>query len=201
LRQIGGAAVKSRMKFRPLPSQETVRRNLHYDPLSGLFVWLVQTRGWDRRGSPAGTISRGYVKIGIEGQQYPAARLAWVYVYGAIPEGMEIDHKDGNPSNNRLSNLRLATSSQQKQNKKVQSNNKSGLKGAYYHAIHKGKKWRTQIKVGDRLIFLGYFHRPEEAHAAYRAAEQKFFGEFARRLTDPELADEIAYIRRTLEGT
>ena len=94
--------------------------------------------------------------------------------------GAEIDHKDGDPSNNAIENLRLATSSQQKQNKGVQSNNRCGLKGAFYHACHKGKKWRSQIKVGDRLIFLGYFHTAMEAHEAYAAAAVEHFGEFAR---------------------
>ena len=64
---------------------------------------------------------------------------------------MEVDHKDGNPSNNRLSNLRLATSRQQKQNKRVQSNNRARLKGAYYHAVHKGKQngdLRSRSEIG-----------------------------------------------------
>jgi hypothetical protein len=99
---------------------------------------------------------------------------------GSIPADMEIDHADGNPSNNRLSNLRLATSSHQKRNKRVQSNNRSGLKGAFWHGCHKGKKWRSQIKVGKRLIFLGYFHTAEEAHVAYSRAAKEHFGEFAR---------------------
>lgn len=45
---------------------------------------------------------------------------------------------------------------------------------------HKGKKWRTQIKVGDDVIFLGYFHTALEAHEAYGRAAVKYFGEFAR---------------------
>ena len=101
-------------------------------------------------------------------------------MHGLTIGGAEIDHIDGNPSNNAIANLRLATSSQQKQNKRVQSNNRSGLKGAFYHACRKGKKWRSQIKVGDKLIFLGYFHTPEEAHAAYCEAAREYFGEFAR---------------------
>ncbi len=96
---------------------------------------------------------------------------------------MEIDHKDTDPSNNRLDNLRLATSQEQKRNKKVQSNNRSGLKGAYYHACRKGKKWRSQIRIGpgrENLIFLGYYDTALEAHMAYRSAAIRHFGEFAR---------------------
>jgi hypothetical protein len=93
---------------------------------------------------------------------------------------MEIDHVDGDPINNRLGNLRLATSAQQKMNKRVQSNNKSGLKGAFYHACRDGKKWRSQIKVSGQVLFLGYHQTPEDAHAAYAAAAAKHFGEFSR---------------------
>jgi hypothetical protein len=119
--------------------------------------------------------------IGAPGHaQMGAHRLAWIYMYGPTIGGAEIDHIDGNPANNAIANLRLATSRQQKQNKRAQSNNRSGLKGAYYHACHKGKKWRSQIKVGDVLIFLGYFHTAEEAHAAYGEAALDYFGEFAR---------------------
>jgi hypothetical protein len=133
-------------------------------------------------GAVAGTQRKnGYVFIGVRNyQQIGAHRLAWIYVHGSIPPGMEIDHRDGNPSNNALNNLRLATSSQQKMNKRVQSNNRSGLKGAFYHACHNGKKWRSQIKIGRDLIFLGYFDTAEEAHRAYEEAATQYFADFAR---------------------
>jgi len=160
-----------------------VKEWLQYDANSGVFIWTKEPAIMRRDlGKEAGTRRpNGYVYIGLgEFGQVAAHRLAWVYMHGSIPPGMEIDHIDGDPSNNRISNLRLATSSQQKRNKKVQSNNRSGLKGAYYHAIHKGKKWRSQIKVGDSLIFLGYFETAQEAHEAYGLAARTHFGEFAR---------------------
>jgi hypothetical protein len=151
--------------------------------MTGVFTWKKDgDRGGPRRaGRVAGHKRKtGYVFISVGGfRPIGAHRLAWVYMYGAALIG-EIDHIDGNPSNNAIANLRPATSSQQKQNKRVQSNNRSGLKGAFYHACHKGKKWRSQIKVGETLHFLGYFHTPEEAHEAYAAAAREYFGEFAR---------------------
>lgn len=169
--------------MRKLPRQAYLREWFDYDPETGFFTWKNEPRLIGPcLGKRAGTTDRyGYVRIGVPGfYQIQAHRLAWIYVHGKTIGGAEIDHIDGNPSNNAISNLRLATSSQQKMNKRVQSNNRSGLKGAYYHACHKGKKWRSQIKVGDQLIFLGYFHTPEEAHAAYAAAAVVHFGEFAR---------------------
>ena len=164
------------MQPRKLPPQELLRELFDYDEWTGFFR---------RRAAPsriAGTVRKyGYIFVGVRGYgQLGAHRLAWIYVYGPTIGGAEIDHIDGNPSNNAIANLRLATSRQQKHNKRVQSNNRAGLKGAYYHACRKGKKWRSQIKVGDKLYFLGYFDTAEEAHAAYGIAAKKYFGEFAR---------------------
>lgn len=169
--------------YRPLPPQTVIMEWLHYDPITGLFTWMKEPAIMprDRLQIAGGIRENGYVYIGINGYgQLAAHRLAWVYVHGSIPEGMEVDHIDVDPSNNALANLRLATSSQQKMNKRVQSNNRSGLKGAYYHACRKGKKWRSQIKTDQGLKFLGYFDTAEEAHAAYSAAATIYFKEFAR---------------------
>lgn len=168
-----------------LPTQQLLHELLDYAPETGVFVWKKEaTHGKSIIGKVAGgNRSRpgGYWFIGIRGfGQLGAHRLAWIYVHGSIPEGLEIDHRDTNPENNALSNLRIATSSQQKMNKKVQSNNRCGLKGAYYHEAHKGKKWRSQIKVDGRYVFLGYFHTAEEAHIAYGRAALQYFGNFAR---------------------
>lgn len=171
------------MKSNKLPTQETLRHWLSYDEETGVFTWRIEPRpNRPLVGSPAGSMSNGYVFIGIRGYpQIGAHRLAWIYVHGSIPPGLEVDHIDVNPENNALSNLRLATSQQQKWNKRRQSNNKAGMKGAYYHAAHKGKKWRSQIKTPDgRLEFLGYYHTPEEAAAAYQVAAVRHFGDFAR---------------------
>jgi hypothetical protein len=166
-----------------LPTQEELMEWLSYDKKTGIFRWIKEPRTiGPLLGKMAGTVRRnGYVFINLRGYgPLGAHRLAWIYCFGQIPLDIEIDHADGNPFNNAIRNLRLATSSEQKQNKCVQSNNRSGLKGAYYHACHHGKKWRSQIKVGGDLIFLGYFHTAEEAHAAYSRAAHELFGEFAR---------------------
>ena len=167
---------------RALPPAAIINLWLSYDDMSGDFTWIKEPKKIGSvLGKIAGTKRNGYVAIGIPGfYQVSAQNLAWIIRRGPIPKDWEVDHRDGNPSNNALSNLRLATSSQQKQNKRVQSNNASGLKGAFYHACHAGKKWRSQIKVGDKLIYLGYFDTAEEAHAAYTQAAARHFGEFAR---------------------
>lgn len=165
-----------------LPAQSHLHEWLDYDLATGIFRWKKEPRPVRPcLGEIAGTKTANYILIKLPGfSSIGAHRLAWIYVHGLTIGGAEVDHIDTNPLNNAIGNLRLATSSEQKQNKKVQSNNRSGLKGAFYHAAHKGKKWRTQIKVGGKLIFLGYFHTAQEAHEAYGRAAIEHFGEFAR---------------------
>jgi hypothetical protein len=165
-----------------LPSQPVLHEWLDYDAATGIFRWAKEPRpARSLLGQVAGTRrGSGHIYIGVRGfPQLAAHRIAWVWMHGSISDEIEIDHEDGNPSNNAISNLRLATSAQQKMNKGVQSNSRSGLKGAYYHACRKGKKWRSQIKVGQRLIFLGYFDTAREAHGAYLRAASQHFGQFA----------------------
>jgi hypothetical protein len=87
-----------------------------------------------------------------------------------------IDHINGNRIDNRRANLRIATAQQNAHNARISSRNTSGFKGA-----HRDRKWwKAQIRINGKNKNLGYFASPEEAHAAYRQAAIKAFGEFAR---------------------
>lgn len=106
-----------------------------------------------------------------------AHQLAWLLSHDEWPP-RNIDHIDMDRANNRLSNLRLATPSQNGANRGRQKNNSSGLKGV---AWNKGaKRWRAQIKANGKRRHLGYFDTAEEAHAAYQEAAASLFGDFAR---------------------
>ena len=173
--------------MKPMPSQEYLREWLDYDPDTGAFRWLKQP-GTCRPlvGRIAGTITkRGYValKPGNGHPVYPAHRLAWVWVHGSLPDGMYIDHIDGNPSNNAIANLRLATDQQNHQNRKNQAGTMTGLKGVKYETSPSARtknKWRSQINVNGKRINLGSHPNAEAAHKAYCDAAKKYFGEFAR---------------------
>lgn len=93
------------------------------------------------------------------------------------PTGLSVDHIDGNGLNNRRSNLRLATVSQNGCNRGPAVNNTSGYKGVWWFAY--AKLWTAQIRLKGKRYHLGYFKTAEEAHSAYCAAASRIHGEFA----------------------
>jgi hypothetical protein len=113
-----------------IPTRELLREWLDYDEQTGIFRWKKARPNGGRMhaGDIAGTKRGEYIFIKLSPfNQIGAHRLAWIHVHGTTIGGAEIDHIDGNPSNNAIANLRLATSTEQKRNKRVQSNNQCGL--------------------------------------------------------------------------
>jgi hypothetical protein len=164
------------VRRRPRVTRARLRALLYYDAQTGEFHWLKRMSARIRAGDLAGTLTEdGYRRIWIEGRQYRAHRLAWLYMTGEWCP-LLIDHRDGNPSNNRWSNLRKATLSQSNANRRVPRNNRCGLKGV----SRKGSGWRAAIHKNKRKHYLGIFPTPQAAHAAYVTAARKLFGEFAR---------------------
>jgi hypothetical protein len=153
-----------------------LRALLHYDRDTGEFRWRKRVSPSIQPGDIAGGLDKkGYRMITIKGRQYPAHQLAWLCKRGHWCS-LVIDHRDGNPSNNRWSNLRLATRSQNNANRPLQRNNACGLKGV---SQERGR-WRARIDKNGRRRHLGTFPTPKAAHAAYVKAARKLFGEFAR---------------------
>jgi hypothetical protein len=159
-------------------SIERLKELLDYDPETGGFRWRVKRNNRVPAGSTAGGPKTfGYLQIEIDGKQYTGHRLAWAMTYGEWPT-MQIDHKDADPANNRLENLRLATGTQNNANARLRPDNKTGFKGVTTNP--RGKRWRACIRKNGHLHYLGSFDAPEKAHAVYAAAAEKFFGEFSR---------------------
>lgn len=166
---------------------EQLRSLVHYDPETGVFTWLRREerdnydRTWNTKnaGKTTGTINAvGYVVVCIYDQLYTGHRLAWLYMTGEWPKEC-IDHINRVRSDPRFVNLREATHTENKYNKHMQSNNKSGYKGIYLHK-HSGL-YHALINHAGRKISLGYFHTAEEAGAAYKAAEERFRSEWVAR--------------------
>lgn len=153
-------------------SADFLRENLHYDPDTGIFTRL-NTRQHSRWcGKPAGhTDKLGYVRIRLmDGKIHKAHRLAWLYVYGVNPSG-EIDHMDGNPSNNRIANLRDVDRSANRQNVKQASANNTH--GAFGVSKRKSGRWQSAITVNGKRRHLGSFADRCDAEAAYISAKLK----------------------------
>ena len=149
-------------------TQARLKELVHYDPETGVFTSRVF-----RGGNPAGKVlgslsSRGYMRFNIEYRYYSAHRLAWFYVHGEWPE--EVDHKNGVKHDNRIANLRPATSLLNKQNKR-RAQGANPLLGASWNK--RKQKWKAAIRIGDnRRLFLGYFDTAEAAHEAYVQAKR-----------------------------
>lgn len=111
-----------------------------------------------------GTISgNGYVKISFKGSTEYAHRLAWAWMTSEEPE--VVDHIDGSKMNNRFKNLRNGTTRENCQNKRRHREGK--LIGV---CAMKNGSFKSQIRIGKRVICLGYFFTAEQAHEAYMNA-------------------------------
>jgi hypothetical protein len=156
--------------------QERLKQLLDYDPETGIFKWRVR-RQRIFIGRVAGNRAiKGYLFLAFDGKTYQCHRLAWFYVYGEWPK-YQIDHINGIRDDNRIANLRLATPSQNLQNRPAPSSNTSGFKGV---AWHKGaRKWQAYISLNSKRMYLGLFSTKEDAYSAYCTAAIKHHGEFA----------------------
>ena len=138
----------------------------------GVFRWkrdhkyFKKIKAGDVVGS--GSLKNGYRCTAIGGKQYYQHRLIWLYVHGSWPDG-PIDHINGNKSDNRIENLRIATPSQNQHNRK-KTKSKSGMTGAYKHW---SGRWYSTIMVENKKHYLGMFETEEAAAKAYADAKAK----------------------------
>jgi hypothetical protein len=151
--------------------------------------WALQ---WPWRGQYNPSTGTYYaVRKGRRGEP----KMVWLHrQIAGDPEGQVVDHMDGDTLNNRLANLRPCTHAQNRANHRLFRNNTSGNTGIYRN----GNGWQARIGLGRKIINLGTFATKEEAVAARKAAEAKYFGEFAfsARSLPPKkqpVSDDAAY--------
>lgn len=150
---------------------KTLKSLIRYDAKTGEFERLSKSS----HNAKSGTVNvHGYRVISLNNKQYYAHRLAWLYVFGEMPKG-QIDHINGNRSDNRLDNLRDVSVSTNQQNlRKAQKNSKTGFLGVMYMGEkRRGKKYSSAVHHKGKRHNLGYFETPEEAHKAYLIAKRK----------------------------
>lgn len=170
------------MAKKHLPCPTLVRQLLIYDPETGKLFWkerpewLVKSdrqstrqriaRNWNARhvGVEAFTTvcrKRGGHLIGtISCVHFYAHRVIWAIVYGRWPDG-EIDHINGNPSDNRITNLRIVTSAENSQNTSIYRNNKTGHHGIWWD--EKRRKYQAYITINGVRKSLGRYTDIDEA--------------------------------------
>jgi len=156
---------------------EEVKSKFRYEPETGHIYWVKLGKGKIKK-KPAGTkVSSGYIGICVGDKRYFAHRLAWVLHYGFWPNE-QIDHINGDKADNRISNLREATNSQNGKNYGFNTRNTSGVKGVSF--CKSTGRWRAIIKVNHKSKCLGRYDTKENAARARQIAEEKYFGEWRR---------------------
>lgn len=154
-------------------TQERLRHVLHYDESTGVFTWLVKRRGVVTAGTPAGSKRcDGYLSIKVDGVSHLAHRLAWFYVTGQWPSE-QIDHFDGNRSNNAYANLREASAKQNRENTALYSRNSTGYRGVTQDK--RTGRFVARIIHKSRGYHIGVFDSAAEAGEAARAARDRLF--------------------------
>ena len=160
------------MSTKELPSPELLRQLLRYDPDTGKLYWKERTSNRIKIGEEASTVNAyGYVVIGVLKHRLPAHRIAWAIYYNEWPT-QEVDHINGDRSDNSIKNLRNVSSVQNKQNTKIYSTNTSGAHGVAYNK--QNKNWRVRITVNKQIIEIGSFRNLDDAIAARKEAEAKY---------------------------
>jgi len=132
---------------------------------------------WKKNGKKAGGINgKGYVYVRVKGIKYQAHRIIFFIERGYFPEN--IDHIDGNPSNNKIENLRPATRSQNMQNGAIPISNTSGFKGVCWHK--RSNKWQVRLSLNNKNKHFGMFEDIEFADLVAQEARSLYHGEYAR---------------------
>ncbi|WBK39697.1 HNH endonuclease [Xanthomonas phage L522] len=148
-----------------------VLERYHYSPETGMFLHArSSTRA--RIGTVAGSVNKlGYLMLSFDGLLCLAHRVAWLVVHGKWPDD-QLDHVDGDRTNNMLSNLRECSHAENLQNRGRHSNNRSGVIGVC--RFKPTGEWQAYICANGKQIHLGYFATIEEAAAARAAAKEKY---------------------------
>lgn len=168
------------MKPKPLPSQELLLELLSYDALTGELTWNTRSEHHNDykrfnvryAGKPAFTHQNKYgYRIGsIQGQLYKASRVIWKMIHGVNP--VEVDHINGNTSDNRISNLRNVNQKVNTKNKSNYKNNTSGYPGVSW--IARLQKYQVTTGGAKNRKYHGVYEDLNEAIQVKQQLEKEY---------------------------
>jgi len=160
-------------------AEQEIKEALTYDPVTGRLFWRVRTGARGYPGQDAGYLCKhhGYMNVQVGGKGYKSHRVAWLLYYGHWPVG-QIDHINGDRSDNRIVNLRDVTQSQNLYNKPPYSGATSLYKGVSLRRSN--NTWRAVIQKEGGQKSIGSFLCEKEAALAYNYEAEKLFGPYAR---------------------
>jgi hypothetical protein len=151
------------------PCATLIRALFDYDAATGIFTRKVSRSNRVKVGETVGCKNAaGYLVISVDGKLHYAHRLAWLHVHGRWPAA-QLDHINGDQTDNRIANLREATDADNRQNVSIRKDNRTGLIGVT--KVRGCERWSARIKIDRKAKYLGCFDSPEKAHAAYLAAK------------------------------
>lgn len=154
-----------------------IHEYLRYEPETGILFWTVNRGNRFKAGTEAGTVftdrtsGKQYIRINTLGRLHRAHTLAFVLMTGSVPKH-QVDHINGNGRDNRWSNLRDVSQTDNTRNKRIPRNNTSGSVGVAFSKT--SKKWRAYIYVDRKLVHLGYFVNKEDAISRRKGAEVEY---------------------------
>lgn len=144
-----------------------IEQCVSYCPDSGRLAW---TTGQFAGKTISGTNTKGYIQLQIDGITLLGHRVCYCLMTGSMPP-MDIDHIDGDKTNNTWSNLRLVNNSDNHKNMKIFKTNSSGVAGVAWNPIK--NRWDSYITSRNRRFYLGRFKNFFDAVCARKAAEIK----------------------------
>lgn len=157
---------------------QVLKEYLRYEPESGAFYWVKRSSDKTKVGQRAGRPRSvgGYWQVTVLGKTYYAHRLAWAFVHDAWPDA-QIDHRNGLKGDNRIANLRVASSTLNLANIGAKRDNTSGCKNV--HWCNTKQRWVAKVKFSGKTRHVGTYSDFDAAVQAVMQVRAELFGEFA----------------------